>query len=133
MQNLSWITKNWHFMPQNPLKFDTGPNFYLLMFLSFWNKKNVKFIIYFGIWSLKIHFFTKKHCYMNDWFIWGTDMRNPNFTSMISFFRLETQRKPMISQFGIIIVKFTCSNLIFYVTWNFCKLIPHNKKNQPFQ
>ena len=85
IQNLSWITKNRHFMPQKTLKFDTGPNFYLLMFLSFWNKKNVKFIVYFGIWSMKIHFFTKKHCYMNDWFIWGTDMRNPNFTFMISF------------------------------------------------
>ena len=50
-------------------------------------------------------------------------MRNPNFTFMINFFRLETQRKPMISQFGIIIVKFTYSNLIFYVTGNFCQLI----------
>ena len=131
MQNLSQINKIRHFMPQTPLKFYSGSNFHLLMFLSYWNKKNVNFIVYFRIWSMKIHFFTKKHCYMNDGFIWGTDVRIPNFTSMISFFRIETQRKPMISQFSIIIVKFTYSNLIFYVTWTFCKLIPHNKKISP--
>ena len=61
MQKFSLIIKNQHFMPQNTLKFDTVSNFCFLMFLSFWNKKNVEFILHFGIWPEKKHFLSSAY------------------------------------------------------------------------